>query len=154
MDWMNLAGAWWLIAAVLLAGTELLIPGVFLVFIALAAAATGAITLFFPELTVGGQVASFAAWSLVAVLIGKRWYRDFPVATSDPLLNNRVARLIGQTVTVVQAIENGEGRVRVGDSEWPALGADAPTGSRVRVTGAEGAALLVEPLARLDAPAH
>ena len=48
--------------------------------------------------------------------------------------------------TVVQAIENGRGRVRVGDSEWNARGDDAPLGAHVRVTGAEGAVLLVEAL--------
>ncbi|MFZ5746236.1 MAG: NfeD family protein [Pseudomonadota bacterium] len=152
MDWINQAGVWWLIAAVVLAIAELTIPGVFLIFVALAAAATGAITLFFPDLSVGGQLIGFAGWSLAAVLIGRRWYKDYPVETSDPQLNDRVARLVGQTVSVVTAIENGEGRVRVGDGEWPAEGADAPVGARVRIAGANGATLIVEPLPAPIAP--
>ena len=151
MDWMNHAGVWWLIGAVILAAAELMIPGVFLVFVAMAMAVTGAITLLFPDLSIGGQLAGFAAWSLVTVYIGKRWYNQYPVPTSDPLLNDRIARLIGETVTVVQAIVGGEGKVRVGDGEWLARGPDAPVGSRVRVTGADGATLLVEPIA-LPAP--
>lgn len=146
MDWYENAGVLWLTAGVLLAITELLVPGVYLVFFAVAAAITGAIALLFPELSVGGQLIGFAAWSLAAVLIGKRWYRDFPVATSDPLLNDRVARLVGETVTVVEAIEGGHGRVRVGDGEWPARGPDQPVGARVRITGGSGGALDVEPL--------
>ncbi|MFN5643675.1 MAG: NfeD family protein, partial [Sphingomonadales bacterium] len=63
-----------------------------------------------------------------------------------PKLNDRGARLAGEIVTVVQAIEHGRGRVRVGDSEWNARGDDAPVGAHVRVTGAEGAVLLVEAL--------
>lgn len=151
MDWAQNAAVLWLIGDVLLATAELLIPGVYLVFFALAAAITGAIALLFPELSLGGQLIGFAAWSLATVLIGKRWYRDFPVETSDPLLNDRVARLIGDTVTVVQAIEGGEGRVRVGDGEWIAHGPDQPAGARVRITGATGGSLTVEPVPTLTA---
>jgi len=150
MDWMDQAGVWWLLAAVLLAITELMIPGVFLVFLALAAAITGAITLFFPELSLGGQLIGFAAWSAVTVVIGKRWYRDYPVASSDPMLNDRIARLVGEIVTVSQAIEGGVGRVRVGDGEWPAHGPDAPVAARVRVVGGRGGVLEVEPLPALE----
>ncbi|MES2338625.1 MAG: NfeD family protein [Pseudomonadota bacterium] len=147
----NLAG-WWLIAAVLLGGAELLVPGVFLIFLAIAAAVTGAFLLFFPELPVAAQLLSFAAWSAIAVWIGRRWYRDNPVHSSDPLLNDRVARLLGETVTVVQAIDGGMGRVRVGDSEWPARGPDVPAGTRVRVVGGQGTTLTVERVPDLQGP--
>lgn len=149
MDTLGNPAVLWLIGAVLLAIAELLVPGVYLVFFAIAAAITGAIALLFPELSLGGQLIGFAAWSLATVLIGKRWYRDFPVPTSDPLLNDRVARLIGETVTVVQSIENGRGRVRVGDGEWIAHGANQPVGARVRITGATGGSLMVEPVSLL-----
>lgn len=153
IDWIDSPAMWWLAGAVLLAVTELLVPGVFLVFLALAAAITGAITLFFPELGLGGQLIGFAAWSAVTVAIGRRWYRDYPIETSDPLLNDRVARLIGETVTVSTAIEQGTGRVHVGDGDWPARGPDTPMGARVRIVGADAGALIVEPLAELPSPA-
>lgn len=152
MDWFESPGIWWLIAAVLLAITELAVPGVYLVFFAVAAAITGGLTLFFPELSLGGQLIGFAAWSFVAVMVGRRWYIDYPVATSDPLLNDRIGRLIGETVTVVEAIDGGQGRVRVGDGEWPAHGPDMAVGSRARITGAQGTALTVEPLPVLPPP--
>jgi membrane protein implicated in regulation of membrane protease activity len=47
---------------------------------------------------------------------------------------------------VVQAIENGSGRVKLGDSEWLVHGPDVAAGDRVRVSGVDGATLLVEPL--------
>ncbi|SOB87533.1 hypothetical protein SAMN06297144_2665 [Sphingomonas guangdongensis] len=141
---------WWLVAAVVLGGAELLVPGVFLVFLAAAAAVTGAFLLLFPELPVAAQLLSFAAWSAIAVWLGRKYYRENPVASADPLLNDRVARLLGQTVTVVQAIENGTGRVRVGDGEWLAHGPDLPAGARARITGGSGAALTVEPLPTLE----
>ena len=46
-----------------------------------------------------------------------------------------------------QAIEGGRGRVQRGDSEWLAKGPDAEPGTRMRVSGHEGAVLVVE---RLD----
>ncbi len=141
--WFDNPGGWWLIAAMLLGGAELLVPGVFLIFLALAAAVTGVFLLVFPELPLAAQLLSFSAWSVVAVLVGRRWYRDNPVDSSDPKLNDRIARLLGETVTVVQAIDGGTGRVRVGDGEWIARGPDSPVGARVTVVGVDGATLKV-----------
>src|SRR3546814_7114336 len=89
------AGWLWLILAVGLGIAELLAPGVFLIFLAIAAAITGVATLVLADLSPVAQLASFGVWTAVAVLIGKRWYRDYPVESSDPLLNDRAARLIG-----------------------------------------------------------
>jgi hypothetical protein len=80
------------------------------------------------------------------VLGGRRWYERHPVGSADPMLNDRTSRLIGETVVVVNAIENGHGRVRVGDGVWPARGPDAPAGAHMRVTGADGTCLQVEAL--------
>lgn len=139
-------GLIWLVAALLLGGAELIVPGVFLVFLAFAAAVVALFLLLIPDLPLWGQFLGFSAWSVIAVLVGRRWYVDNPVATSDPLLNDRVARLLGEVVSVTQAIDGGRGRVRVGDGEWLATGPDAPTGARVRVTGVRDTALVVEPL--------
>ena len=144
--WLDHPGGLWLMLAVVLGIAELVVPGVFLVFLAVAAAVTGTLVLLFPDMPLAVQVIGFAAWSAVSVLVGRRFYRDWPVETADPLLNDRTARLIGETVTVTQAIEDGRGRVRVGDGEWPARGADAAIGTRVRITGSDGTSLRVEPV--------
>jgi inner membrane protein len=141
----------WLIAAAILASAEIVAPGVFLIFLAAAAALTGLAALIFgiPFLF---QLALFPLFAIGAVHFGRRHYADRPVPTSDPHLNERTARLIGQTVTVVAAIEHGSGRVRVGDSIWNARGEDAEVGSHVRVVGAEGTCLTVEHVSAL--PPH
>ena len=77
----------------------------------------------------------------------RRFLRDSPIVSQDPLLNRRGARMVGETALVVQAIEHGSGRVHFGDSEWIARGPDAAVGQRVRITGSDGATLLVEPVA-------
>ena len=137
--------AWWLIAALALGLAELLVPGVFLVFVGIAAAITGAALLVL-DLPLAAQLASFGVWSVVTVLIGRRWYADYPVA-ADAHLNDRTARMIGEVVRVEEAIVGGRGRVRVGDGSWPARGADAPAGEAVRITAVDGGTVVVEPVA-------
>lgn len=148
VDWFDDPAAWWLIGAGLLGAAELLLPGVFLVFFALAAGIMGAFLLLFPDMPLTIQLLAFAVWAAVAVGIGRRWYHDYPVATADPMLNDRAARLLGETVVVTQAIAGGTGRVRVGDGEWLAHGEDAPVGATVRVTDVSGASVTVESISR------
>ncbi len=135
---------WWLVFAALLGIGEVLLPGVFLIWVALAAAVTGLVALAVP-LSVPLQFLIFAGLCLIAVWGGRRWYAANPVNSQDPLLNDRTARLIGEVVIVVEPIEAGHGRVRVGDSVWSCRGPDALVGTRVRITGAEASTLLVEP---------
>jgi len=146
--WLLNAGSLWLAAAIVLGLAELAIPGVFLIFLAIAAAITGVATLVLPELPLAAQLGSFAAWTAAAVLIGKRWYVEYPVETTDPLLNDRAARMIGEVVVVEQAIVRGVGRVCIGDGAWLAYGPDAEAGAHVRIVGHDGAALRVEPVTK------
>jgi membrane protein implicated in regulation of membrane protease activity len=145
LDTIGGAAGAWLIAALLLGIAELVIPGVFAVFIAIAAAVVGVAVLVLPGLPVAAQIAAFALWSIVTVLIGKRWYVDFPVPSSDPQLNDRVARLIGTTAVVQVAIGPDGGRVTVGDGSWPARGVVAEAGARVRIVAIRDGIAIVEP---------
>ena len=77
-------------------------------------------------------------------MIGRRFYAQSSAESSDPLLNDRSARLIGKTVVVVDAIDADGGRVRVGDSEWNARGGPAAVGERVTITSVDGNCLMVE----------
>jgi hypothetical protein len=145
MSFGDVDPAWyWLIGAGLLAVTELAVPGVFLVWLAAAALLTGLVT-FIAGIALPAQLAIFGIASIVMVLAGRQAYSRMTHRSDDPLLNDRAARLVGQLVIVDQAIEQGQGRVKVGDGVWMARGADAPQGSRVRVTGTQGSCLLVTP---------
>jgi inner membrane protein len=135
---------WWLVAAIILGIAELVVPGAFLIWIATAAALTGVAALVL-GIPLAFQFALFGLFSIASVYFGRRFYGN-AVPSSDPLLNDRAARLIGETVIVVEAIEHGRGRVKVGDGVWPARGPDAEAGARVKVTGAEGTCLRVEPV--------
>lgn len=138
----------WLIGGVVLLIAEVIAPGFFLVFIGSAALATGLFTLLF-GLGIEPQLALFALYALLAVLIGRRVYGNRKLGSTDPLLNDRAGRLIGKAVPVVVDVDEHNGRVRVGDSEWSARGGPAAAGERVRITGVEGNCLIVEPERRL-----
>ena len=134
----------WLIGGVVLLIAEIIAPGFFLLFIGAAAMATGVFTILF-DLGAAPQLALFALYAVIALMFGRKVYANRDVNSSDPLLNDRSARLVGKVVTVVNAVDDHEGRVRVGDSEWSARGGPAAAGERVRVTGVDGNCLLVEP---------
>ena len=140
------AGLFWIALALLLGAAELATPGVFLIFLAIGAFVTGATAIAIPGLALALQLGSFTLWSALAVAIGRRWYHQFPVATADPMLNDRGARLVGEIVTVVAPITEREGRVRVGDGEWRASGSTADIGARLRVVAVRDGVLIVESL--------
>ena len=138
----------WMIGGVLLLAAEMLLPGVFLVWIGIAAIVTGLFAVLF-GIGVAGQLGLFALYSVLAVMIGRRFYGVKGV-DSDEKLNEPAARLVGRRVVVVQAVDEDSGRVRLGDSEWSARGGPAEPGDRVRITGVEGNCLIVEAERRLS----
>lgn len=153
MNGFELEPHWmWMLAAIFLGIAELIVPGVFLIWLAAAAAATGLATLAF-GIALPFQFALFALTAIASVYLGRRWYIANPMPSADPMLNDRAARLVGRTVVVTQAIVNGEGRVRVGDSVWSCRGPDCAEGARVRIAGADGSCLKVESVREIEGPA-
>ncbi len=138
--------AWlWLALGLILGGIEILAPGFFLIWMGLSAIIISLLAAFLP-ISIPMQVAFFAILSVVLVQLGKSWFQKNPIVSDDPLLNDRGGRMAGQIATVVEEISNGEGRVKLGDTEWNVRGMDSITGAKVRVTGTDGAVLLVEPV--------
>ena len=135
----------WAIGGLALLCAELIAPGIFLVFVGAAALATGAAVLLF-DLTLTVSLVLFAAFALLGVQLGRRFYARPETGHDDPLLNDRAGRLIGRSLVVTRAIEGQDGRVRVGDGEWTARGGPAAVGATVRVTAVEGNCLIVEPI--------
>lgn len=142
----NFEPGWiWAIAGVLLLIAEIIAPGFFLVFVGVAAIATGLFTLLF-DLGLAPQLILFAVYAVLAVMIGKRWYGEPHGGDERHTINEPANRLIGKTVTVVADVDDHAGRVRVGDGEWNARGGPAAAGERVTVAGVEGNCLIVEPV--------
>lgn len=144
-EWLsNLEPHWaWLTLGVLLAAIEIIMPGFFMIWLGAAAVVTGVIAWLVP-LSVPAQLGIFAVLSFVALYSARRWLKQNPITTTDPLLNQRGERLVGEVLTITRAIEDGRGRARVGDGEWPVRGPDAAEGTKVRVISTDGGVLVVE----------
>jgi inner membrane protein len=139
LDWWH----WWIAAAVL-AAAETFVPGAIAIWFAAAAVVVGALLLVVPvpwQL----QLVLFGALGIAAIFIWRRFrFQDGNVST-QPALNQRGVQYIGQEFTLVEALAGGSGKIHVGDTVWLVHGPDALAGSRVRVTGVNGAILLVQP---------
>lgn len=134
---------WWVLAA-LLVGVEVFAPGVVFLWLGLAAGAVGLLLWLAPGLGPEYQMLAFAILS-VAAIVGGRWLvRRLPLQSDDPLLNRRGDQYVGQILTLSEAIADGSGRAKVGDSLWRVTGPDLRVGTRVRVVGRKGTRLLVE----------
>lgn len=133
----------WLVVGIILAALELVVPGVFLIWIAVAAILTGVVALAIePPLAV--DLAIFAIASVASIYIGRNWYGRAAGVPADPLLNKRAARMIGTRVTICEAIIAGQGRATDGDSFWSAKGPDMAVGTIATVAAVEGNTLVVE----------
>jgi len=146
MSGFDLDPAWlWLIGGVVLLIAEVIAPGFFLIFIGAAAIITGILAMAL-GLPIPIQLGAFAILTfLSARLVGRRFYATRYDYSPDPFLNNKIGRLLGKVVVVVQAVDSHGGRVRVGDSEWSARGGPAAVGERVRIVDIDGNCLKVEP---------
>ena len=147
MSAISSLGAWaWLALGAALLAAEIIIPGTFLLWIGLAAAATGVIFLL---ITAGWQiqVLVFACLALVSVIAWFRFARSSNEAESEqPNLNRRLESLVGRDFVLEEPISAGRGRVRIADSVWAVAGPDCASGARVRVASIEGTVLVVEPV--------
>ena len=137
-------GPWnWFILGVLLLVLETMIPGVQFLWFGIAAVIIGVLALI-TGVTWTWQVLAFGLLSVATVFWVRKYVRPDSVISDLPDLNVRGHQYVGQSLIVEQAIQNGRGKVRVGDSIWAAEGPDTPAGERVRVTGTRGTVLVVE----------
>lgn len=139
-------GGWsWVVAGLVLLGLELVVPGGFLLWMGIAGILTGILVLFQP-LPWGVQWLIFGVLSLASILLWTRLTRKRGSQTDKPHLNNRTEAFIGHESVLDHAIVDGFGRLALGDTVWRISGPDLSAGTRVRIVGAEGAVLRVEPL--------
>jgi len=141
---LELLGRWiWFIIGAVLAIVELFAPGVLAIWLAIAAMLVGGVLLAV-DLPVAAQIALFTVLSVILVWASRQFLTRHPIESDHPTLNQRGVSYIGHVFVVEQDIRNGSGKIRVGDSLWLAEGEDAEVGARVKVTGVNGSALIVE----------
>ncbi|MBO0663615.1 NfeD family protein [Jiella sp. MQZ9-1] len=140
---------WWLTGLMMLM-LEVVVPGVYLVFFGIAALIVGTNAFLLAQtgwFGFGQQVIAFIVLSAVCIYLGRRWYgSNDGIAGDTSPLNRRTSRLIGREARLSDAIVDGRGRIALEDSWWSVAGPDLRAGTRVRITGADGAVLKVEPI--------
>jgi len=139
--------SWWIAGLVLLAA-ELIAPGVFLVWIGLAALIVGMLSLLFWDSSFWlwqVQAILFALLAVVATVVGRKLTLQHG-ETDQPFLNQRAESLIGRTATLAEPIREGRGRIRLDDTFWLVNGPDLPVGTKVKVVASRGRDLTVEPV--------
>ena len=135
----------WACLAAGLVAAEVIAPGVFLLWLGVAAGAVLAIVLLFPGIPPLWQAVAFVVFSLALIPVYRHFFRSNDQQTDQPLLNKKGAQLVGQLVVLESAIENGRGRVKIGDAFWVVTGPDLPAGTRVRIVAIDSMNLLVDP---------
>jgi membrane protein implicated in regulation of membrane protease activity len=85
-----------------------------------------------------------------ATIFGLYFWREYRIQQRDlesATAPHRVGeRYIGQVLTLSDGIREGEGRMQLNGRRWRLRGPDLAAGAKVRVTGVDGAVLIVDRL--------
>ncbi|MDO9624303.1 MAG: NfeD family protein [Pseudomonas sp.] len=144
-DYLQHLSYWnWLAAGTLLLILEVFGAGGYLLWIGIAAACVGVLTYLFPELPWAVQFILFGALSVLTAVYWWRRQRTAAKPSDRPGLNRRGSELLGRQFALYEAISNGHGKIKAGDTLWLVSGPNLPAGSQVKVIGQDGVLLKVE----------
>ena len=145
MEWLQAVDYWhWWVLAVVLVILEVLSPGVFFLWMGIAAGVVGFLVYLQPGMFWEYQILFFAVFSVVSIVLGRAFLKRRPIATDEPHLNRRGEQYVGRTFTLDEPIVNNQGKIRVDDTTWKIHGDDCEAGRKVKVSGVDGVVLVVE----------
>jgi membrane protein implicated in regulation of membrane protease activity len=143
-SWIVSLGSWnWFILAALLLLLEVLMPGVFMLWLGLSAILVGIISTAITW-SWQTQVIAFAIFAILALPAWRYFARRVEKPNDSPFLNRRAEGYVGRVFTLYKPIVDGVGTIRIDDTVWRVNGPDCPAGSRVKIARADGANLSVE----------
>jgi inner membrane protein len=128
----------WIIAGAIVAGLEILVPGIYLMWIGFGAVATGLVLARYPDLPLEWQILVFAVSMLSSLGIGFWIQRRSGRTRQARFLNREMKQMIGQTYVAVGPFVVGRGRIKVHDSSYAAVSDEAiAAGDIVKVVAIE-----------------
>ncbi|MBS1205443.1 MAG: hypothetical protein H6R25_2342 [Proteobacteria bacterium] len=136
----------WLVLGGLLLAAEMLGGNGYLLWSGVAAVITGLLAWIIP-FSWEWQGVLFALLTLLAAWLWWKWLscRLKQQKPADASLNLRGQQLVGRRFQLDNALVNGHGHMRVGDSSWPvSADDDLAAGTRVEVIAVEGITLRVK----------
>ncbi|MPZ38818.1 MAG: NfeD family protein [Rhizobiales bacterium] len=144
LSWIASLGGWiWFVAAAVFLLLELLMPGVFMLWLGLAAILIGIISLA-AVMSWQVQLIAFAVLSIACIPAWRYFARQVEGPVERPFLNRRAEGYVGRVFTLDKPIVDGVGTIRIEDTVWRVSGPNLPAGSRVKIARADGAELAVE----------
>lgn len=137
---------YWLIAGISLLILEIIVPGIFLLWLGLAAMLVGLFLLAVPEAGLAWQLAVLALSICIAVAAGLKWQKKL-LRHQPHSLNQGLDGFIGRSVRVSQTFQHGQGRVHLEGSTYAATSStpDLTEGQAVVVTAVSAGMLVVDP---------
>lgn len=151
MEILNEIVYWhWLVLGIAMLILEMFAPGAILMWFGVAGLLVGVLQFVFGDVF-GPQLQwlVFSAVSVISIIVWKRYAKKHKLDEVDEnsTLNQRGKGFIGKEFFLSQAIVNGVGKAKVGDTHWRVTGPELPQDAKVKVVGFEGATLLVESVA-------
>ncbi len=137
----------WIVVAVVFFIIEVSTFTLLFLWLGIAAIVMVLLSLVFPDLALATQLFYFAALSTISVLAWHFVFKNKQKNMGDSKMNNRASRYVGQTFTLVSAVENGYAKVKIEDSLWRVkCDAALAAGEQVKIVNAEGVLLIAEPV--------
>jgi len=133
---------WWILAVIFLV-IEMLVPGFFFLWMSASALVTGMLVWLVPSSSLDMQLFTFSLLSIITIASWKLFAKNTLILSDKPLLNRRGEQYVGRVFDLYEAIENGQGKIKVDDSIWKVYGEDCGIGSKVRVTAVDGTVFTV-----------
>lgn len=136
-EWVFVFWYWWVLALVFLV-IEMLVSGFFFLWMAAAGLVTGCLVWIAPSIGMEIQVLLFSVLSIAAIIAWKLVVGKQVIKSDRPLLNKRGSQYVGRVFDLYEAIENGQGKIKVDDSIWKVHGEDCDINSKVKVIAIRG----------------
>jgi len=134
---------WWVLG-ILLVLLEMFSPGVFMLWMGIAAFIVGIVVWADPTMIWKWQIFLFTGLSVLSIVLARLFLKRHPIESEQPLLNKRGEQYVGRTFTLNEPIINNQGKIKVDDSIWKVRGRDCAAGTHVKVVGVDGVVFLVE----------
>lgn len=138
----ELKPAVWIIAGLVLAALEMVVPGLVIIWFGIAAVVAGVLAFFVPSPYI--QFGVFVVLSGLMVVFSQRIARRITHPEPEPVGANRMVGVTGRVIAGISPPDLG--RVKIRGDEWRAMATCPITaGAEVRVVAVDGTHLVVEP---------
>ncbi len=146
MDILTQIQPWhWFVLAAVLFMVEIAATTGFFIGIGAAALILSAVTLLGPQIGWEWQLALFGGLSVALTVAYKKYFKRFNEETDSPLLNDRAAQMVGDSL-VLDADIDGHGAVMIHDTRWQVeCEGSLKAGTRVTISGSRGMTLVLSP---------